>query len=150
EAVAALSLLVDRVQCVGTILDIGDFEAFKQGRRIEISRSFEGRDLCVIVVAVADCFFEDRGVRGDAAQPVFGDQLGEAAAFQQLAADEIEPHRLSIFLKFRQRIGHDRYSLCASWAWKPPRHVNRDLTSSSFSYRRWRRAIRYTLPTDCR
>jgi hypothetical protein len=34
---------------------------------------------------VADCFFEDRRVRGDAAQPVFGDQLGEAAASAPMA-----------------------------------------------------------------
>jgi hypothetical protein len=34
------------------------------------------RDQRVVIVAMTDGLFEDRRVRGDAAQAIFGDQLG--------------------------------------------------------------------------
>src|SRR5262249_23578009 len=99
KAVAPLGLLVDRAERIGAMLNIGDREALEQGARIEIPGGLERGDLCIVVIAVADRFLENRGVRGDPAQSVLDDEFGQSAALQQIAADEVEPYRLSKFVK---------------------------------------------------
>ena len=91
EAVAALSLLVDRIQRIGALLNVANREILEQRARIEIARSFGLCDQRVVIVAMTDGLFEDRRVRGDATQAIFGDQLGQPAALQEIAADEVEP-----------------------------------------------------------
>ena len=89
KAVAALRLLVDRIQRVGTLLDIANREILEKCAGIEIPGSFRCGNQGVVVVAVTDCLLEDRRVGGDTAQPVLGDQLGKFAALQQIAAHKV-------------------------------------------------------------
>src|SRR5215472_1539941 len=63
---------------------------------------------------MADRLLEYRRVRSDAAQPILFDQFRKPATLQQIPAHKIEPHRLPVFLKSPQGIGHDHYSLRAS------------------------------------
>ncbi len=95
EAVAPLGLVIDRAQRVGALLDVADRQLLEQGAGVEVAVLLRRRDQLVVIVAVADRLFEDRRVRGDPAQPVIGDQLGQLPGLQQFAADEIEPHRLA-------------------------------------------------------
>ena len=99
KAVAPLRLLVDGVQCVGAFLDVANREILEQRAGIEIARSFRFGDQRVVIIAVADRFLEDRGIRGDAAQTVLGDQPGQPSALQQIAADKVQPYRLPEFVK---------------------------------------------------
>jgi len=78
----------------------------EQRAGILIARRFGSGDQLVVIVAMPDRLLEDRRVRGDAAQPVVGDQPAELAALQKVAADKVEPYRLPVFLKRPQRIGH--------------------------------------------
>ena len=106
-----MRLLVDGVQCVGALLDVANREILEQRAGIEIPGGFSLGDQGVVIIAVSDRFLENRRVRGDAAQAVLGDQPGQSATLQQIAADKVEPYRLPKFVKHPQRIGHDPYSL---------------------------------------
>src|SRR5262249_38317899 len=89
-------------------------QALEQGAGIQVSGGLGLADELVVIIAVSDRLLEDRRVRGDATQPIIGDQPTEFSALQQVAADEIEPYRLPMFMKRRQTTGHDRYSLRSS------------------------------------
>ena len=67
EAVASLRLLVNRIQRVGAFLDVAYREILEQRSGIKISRGFCSGNQRIVIVAVTDRLFEDRGVRGDAA-----------------------------------------------------------------------------------
>ncbi len=125
EAVAPLRLLVDAVQRVGALLDVADREILEQRAGIEISRGLRLGDQSVVIIAVADRLLENRGVRSDAAQPVLADQLGEAPALQQIAADKVEPYRLPELVKRPQRIGHHPTPCARAAAWQPHRGFRR-------------------------
>jgi hypothetical protein len=78
-AVAPLGLLIDRAQRVGALLDVADRQLLKQRTGVEIAGRLGSGDQLVIIVAMPDRLLEDRRVRGDAAQPVIGDQPAELA-----------------------------------------------------------------------
>ncbi len=125
EAVAALRLLVDRVELVRSFLDVADRQILEERSRIEVARSFRRRDQRVVIIAVADRLLEDRRVRGDAAQPVLGDHPGQLSGLQQFSADKVEPDRLPEFLQCPQWIWHHVTPCARAAPWRPRRRVRR-------------------------
>ncbi len=125
KAVAPLRLLVDGIQGIGALLDVANREILEQRAGIEIPGGFRLGDQRVVIIAVTDRLLEDRRVRGDAAQAVLGDQLGQSSALQQIAADKVEPHRLPEFVKRPQRIGHHPTPCARAAAWQPHRRFRR-------------------------
>ena len=111
-----MRLLIDAAHRVGAILDLMHRETLEQGARIEIARGLGLADHLVIVIAVPDRLLEDRRVGGDPLEPVLLDHLGELAALQKIAADKVEPGRLSEIVQLLQGVWHGLYSFRASCA----------------------------------
>ncbi len=106
EAVGPVAGVVDRPQQIGGLLDVGDGEVLEHIDHLRVRCRQERAQPIVIVAAVADRLFEDRGIGGHALDAVVLDQALQPAALEDLAVDEVQPHRLSGLAQLLQRIGH--------------------------------------------
>src|SRR5581483_4076579 len=103
-SIPPLSLVVNRAQHVSSILDVADGQQFIAGLRIQVSPRVQRSQKVRVVGTACNGFFEDRGIRGHAAQPIFFDKALQFAAGEQLPADVVQPYRLSILQELFQRI----------------------------------------------
>ena len=94
-AVPALRLVVDRPQHVGGGADIGDRQMLVDRGDAVVGFGLELFQRVGVFVALADRLLEDRGVRGDALQPVALDQRAQLALLDQAALQIIQPGRLT-------------------------------------------------------
>ena len=82
EAVAAGAVSVDPAEHVSGTLDVGDRDVVVDRGCVEPVARQRG-DVRVVVAAAEDRLLEDRGIRGDAAQRLLGDEPRELALGDQ-------------------------------------------------------------------
>ncbi len=97
---------MDRAELVGGVLDVADGQVLVDLHRAGLALRQEGAQAIVVVAALAHRLLEDRGVGGDALQPVLRDEPLQSAALQELTVDEVEPDGLAGLPQLQQRIGH--------------------------------------------
>ena len=68
---------------------------FEDGLGVEILLLGKFVELLSVVRAAGDGFFEDGGIGGHAAKPVFGNQASELAGGEQVAANVVKPNGLA-------------------------------------------------------
>ena len=112
-AVPALRLFVDRTQHVGGGTDIGDRQMLVDRGDAVVGLRLKLFHRIRVFVALADRLLEDRGVRGDALQPVALDQRAQLAALDQAALQIVEPRRLAAGFELLQRV-HAAVSLASA------------------------------------
>ena len=98
-AVAAFGRVVDRAQRVGRVLDVLDRQPLVERHDVAVARSFGRLQRRIVIGAAGDRLFEDRGIGGDAGEPVLLDQLLEAALGDESPGEKVEPDRLPIIVQ---------------------------------------------------
>ena len=101
-SVLALRPLVDRAQRVGRMLDVLDREPLIERHDIEVALRLDALQGRIVVGAAADGLFEDRGIGGDAGEPVLFDELLETALGDKSPGEKIEPYGLSAIMQAPQ------------------------------------------------
>ena len=92
--ISPMSLIVDRAQHVGGILNIANRERFIYLLGIEIFLRAQFLERFGVIGASSDGLLENGGVGRDPTQAVLLDQAREFSRRDQVAADIVEPHRL--------------------------------------------------------
>ena len=111
-SVLALGRVVDRAERVRRVLDILDRKPLVERHDIEVAGTFGRLQRGIVVGAAADGLFKDRGIGGDAGEPILLDELFETALGDKPAGEEIEPYGLPIIMQALERIhGRRRFDL---------------------------------------
>ena len=109
-AVLPVSPVVHGPEDVRGALDVGDGQAQEDVLGIVDTVGEQLADLLVVLRPVGDRLLEDGGIAGHPGDVVLGDHPLELAAGQQVAADVVEPHRLTLAGELLQRIRRHQYS----------------------------------------
>ncbi len=104
-AVDAAGAVPHRLQLVGRVLDVLDRQPLVDVHGLGDAGGKGGLEAVVVVPALPDGLFEDRGIGGDAGDRVLLEQPLQLIA-HELAVHVVEPDRLAGLGQLLQRIGH--------------------------------------------
>ncbi len=98
-AIALTGAVVHGPQCIGGVLNVFDREDFINARGVQVLTLLQLEQGIGVIGAAGDGLLENRGIGGNAAQPVLFDQPLELAAGDEIAANVIQPDGLPILVK---------------------------------------------------